>query len=385
VAACRLVVAVIEASRSRGATSRPVAAVVIALAVLATGSISAGSEHERGVFAREREAVAQPLRRERLLALRGRAPGAIAATARYLAWADEPSRAHPVPALLERDERTGRVRRLAVGVLPQFGLASTRTYVLYVSRHASRQELWAVRHDGRARLLLSTSLAAPLGSRGNLVAWAEQAGRYERVLVRNMATGRVWLAARPPRCRRGLCYRIDAVTLADYGVVFDRAAVGTQPSLIVRRRFRGRRADAVRVANDPQPEVAPSSAGAFYFWLGRGWMRWDFGRRRPRWTGVDGLRSWVVAYEHGRTLLRTGSQCMPRLVVRLPNGSTRAVPVPAAAPGSPKDFGPLCHLMTGFDWRGRRLVVAWAVIPRVSLAAHTDVGLAGVVDETTIP
>jgi len=40
--------------------------------------------------------------------------------------------------------------------------------------------------------------------------------------------------------------------------------------------------------------------------------------------------------------------------------------------------------MTGFAWQGRRLVVAWAVLPRISLNSHTDVGLAGVVVETLI-
>jgi len=41
--------------------------------------------------------------------------------------------------------------------------------------------------------------------------------------------------------------------------------------------------------------------------------------------------------------------------------------------------------MTGFAWQGRRLLVAWAIIPRISLTAANDVGLVGVVTETTTP
>jgi hypothetical protein len=32
-----------------------------------------------------------------------------------------------------------------------------------------------------------------------------------------------------------------------------------------------------KLANDPQPDLARSSAGAYYYWLRHGWMRWNFG------------------------------------------------------------------------------------------------------------
>jgi hypothetical protein len=233
-------------------------------------------------------------------------------------------------------------------------------------------------------MILSDSLAAPLDSRGELVAWAEQAGARQRVVVRNMKTGRKWIAADMPRCAGARCYRIDAVTLADDGVVFDRGAIGTQPSLIVRRRFADARPTTTVLANDPQPELAPSSAGALYFWLRHGWKRWDFDARKPHPAAAGETRWWIVAYEHGRLLLRGGSQCRPRLIVRARGMPVQNVPVPASTPVSPRAFGPLCRLMTGFSWHGGRLVTAWAVIPRISLNAHTDVGLAGVVIETAV-
>jgi len=121
-----------------------------------------------------------------------------------------------------------------------------------------------------------------------------------------------------------------------------------------------------------------------YFWLQHGWMRWDFGARRPYRISLEKPRWWVVGYQHGRLLLRTGSLCLPRLVVRLPDRRTQAVPVPSSTPFSPKDFGQLCRLMTDSAWQGRRLVVAWAIIPRISLNARTDAGLAGVVVETSV-
>ncbi len=322
----------------------------------------------------------------RVLGLRDGAPAAIAVSSNHLAWENEPSRAHPNSALMEGDRATGKIRQLAPAALPQFGLASTRKYVVYAVRRGSVSELRAVRHDGSNRIVLSRSLAAPVAARGEVVGWADQpqGGAHERVVVRNMATGREWIAARLPRCRRGKCYRIDAVTLADDGVVFDRGAIGTQPSLIIRRRFGEAQPTMATVRNDPQPDLAPSSAGAFYYELERGWARWDFAAPRPSRTRVDPRRWSVVGYEHGRLLLRTVSPCRTRLIVRLPGKRAQTVPAPDSAPGSPKDLGPLCHLLTGFAWHGRRLIVAWAVVPKITLDAHTDVGVGGVVVETQV-
>jgi len=328
--------------------------------------------------------VVQPPRR--LLLVRDRLIQAFSTAGPYLTWEQGGFglRAPKKSPLMHRDQRTGKIKQLAADTLPQFGLASTSTQVVYATRGGSGVNLLSVRRDGTHRILLTRSLAAPLASRGSFVAWAEQSGPWQRVLVRNMRSGREWIAARLRRCDRKGCYRIDSVTLADDGVVFDRGAIGRQPSLIMRRRFHDTRPTIVRLPNDPQPDLAPSSAGAFYYWFQHGWMRWDFRGKRPV-TTITGTRSWAVSYERGRLLLLAGSRCRPRLVVQVPSGRRIAIPAPLSTPASPKGFGRLCRSMTDFSWTGRQLLVAWSILPDVSLRSHTDVGLVSVVMRTTIP
>jgi len=91
--------------------------------------------------------------------------------------------------------------------------------------------LFAVRHDGFGRRTLTANLAAPFAARGERVAWAELDQDTYRVVVRNMATGKQWIAAKVPRCVATRCFRIDGVTLADGGVVFSRGAIGFRFSL----------------------------------------------------------------------------------------------------------------------------------------------------------
>ena len=192
--------------------------------------------------------------------------------------------------LMERVLATGKTKLLASNALAQFGLASTATRVVFADRGRSGPELVAVRHDGGGRLVLTRSLAAPIAARGDLVAWAEQSASSQRVVVRHMRTGREWVAAQMSRCRRGRCYRIDSVTLADKGVVFERGAIGPHPSLIVRRGFGEDRVTTTSVAHDPQPELAASSAGALFYRLQHGWFRWDFGQRRPHLVKLPASR-----------------------------------------------------------------------------------------------
>jgi hypothetical protein len=277
------------------------------------------------------------------------------------------------------------VTRLAKRTLPEFGLASTATHVVYAEQGKAGPQLVAVRHDGSNRVILTRSLAAPIASRGNRVSWAEQSGSTQRVIVRHMTSGRVWIAARKDRCNRSGCYRIDAVTLADAGVVFDRGAVGPQASFIVRRRFRDREPTLVKLANDPQPDLARSSAGAYYYWLRHGWMRWNFGEARQQATGRQGVHSWVLDNEQGRLLLQTGPRCKPRLVIQLPSGRTLVAAAPSSTRASPKNFGPLCRELNAFVWQPPRLLVAWSLIPELSIQSHTDVGVVSLVSQLTTP
>ena len=204
----------------------------------------------------------------------------IAFTDRHLAWESESGEEGPV-SVMGRDLRTKRERVLATQVHAEYGIAATRGWVVYAGGPHS---LIAVRHDGTGRRTLTADLAAPFAGRGERVAWAEFSKDTYRVVVRNMKTGKQWVAARIPRCVSSRCYRIDAVMLAAGGVVFSRGAIGEHPSLIVRRGFSDPAPTSVALPGDPQPDLAPSSAGALYYSFGRGWFRWDFGTRKPRAT-----------------------------------------------------------------------------------------------------
>jgi hypothetical protein len=155
--------------------------------------------------------------------------------------------------------------------------------------------------------------------------------------------------------------------------------------LVVRRRFGSVKPEVVAVPSDPQPDLAASSAGALYFWFRHGWVRWDFGQRKPHLTGLRDVRPWVLEYRHGRFLLLTGSRCRPRLVVRLTGRRSFVVDAPASTPASPRDLGPLCRQITDFVWQERRLLVSWSLIPEASVEAHSDVGLVGVVTASGLP
>ena len=108
-----------------------------------------------------------------------------------------------------------------------------------------------------------------------------------------------WVAANLPHCSRGHCYRIDAVTLANQGVVFDRATIGGATSQIVRRTFGAPRSAAITL-KDPQPDLRPPASGAFYYYVQRGWFKWDFNAARPVPVSLRGGPSQDVAAVIGR-------------------------------------------------------------------------------------
>ncbi len=363
---------------------RPLALVIVSACALSIPTISGGETGpSSGAFL-----SAARVKPKRLLLVKDLGIEAIAEAGRYLTWEEGAfsPRARGKSPVLERDRLTGKTRILATDSFPQFGLAATTGWVVYARSVASGITLLAVRHGGGNRTVLTRTLVAPIASRGNRVAWAEQWGPLQRVIVRDMNNGHNWIAARVPRCHLGRCYRIDAVTLADDGVVFDRGAVGPQPSLMVRRGFHDSKPTTIRVRNDPQPELAPSSAGGLYYWLQHGWRRWDFGQRRPGFTRLHGVQWWVLAYERGRFLLVSrDSRCRPRTILQLPSGQRIPLPAPTSTPASPREFGRLCRLMTGVAWRGKRLLIAWSVLPAVSLRAHADVGVVGVIMSTKTP
>jgi hypothetical protein len=130
---------------------------------------------------------------KRVVLVKDAAVQAVAASGGYLAWARGPfsgRSGQPLP-VLERRRGAREPRKLAPDSFPEFGLATTRNWVVYARRAGREIRLLAVHHDGRDRTRLARSLLAPIASRGELVAWVEQARGLQRIVVQNMRTGRV--------------------------------------------------------------------------------------------------------------------------------------------------------------------------------------------------
>jgi hypothetical protein len=300
----------------------------------------------------------------------------IALTDRYLTWESEQGE-EGTPGLVQRDLRTKRQRTLAARVHPEYGLASTRGWVAYAS---GLHSLFAVRHDGSGRRTLTADLAAPFAGRGERIAWAELDDDTYRVVVRNMGTGKQWVAARIPRCVSTRCYRIDGMALADDGVVFTRGAIGPQPSFIVRRGYADPAPTSVAVPHDPQPELAPSSAGALYYAFGRGWLRWDFGSRKPRATRFGAAdQNTILRFEDGHWFTRLTRGCRETLKVTRPGhaGATLAASRRILTLAHLKPSG--CADIVAFHADGNRAISAWRFQQPATDKYPVGLNLAGIV------
>lgn len=313
----------------------------------------------------------------------GRVLAPVALAGRYLVWVSGELEAEAVsPVLLGRSLGSTRTTTLARDVIPSLGLAAAAGWVVYATsgKEGKPPRLAAIRTDGTDRQVLTDSLIAPIASRGTAVAWAEQDGDRQRVVTRDLAKGRNWIAADVPRCRGG-CYRIDAVALADKGVVFTRGAIGPQPSHVVRRGFSDPKAQQVTVPNDPQPDLVPSSAGALYFVLARGWYRWDFGGGPPRLTRYAGaVPPQLLGFERGRWFVLHGQGCAQRLVVVGTDGqalTTTSPPVVSALAGAEKGPKADCVTMADLVWTGRQSLTSWFLVPSESEESHENAGLVG--------
>jgi copper transport protein len=310
------------------------------------------------------------------LQVAGRAQSARAEDAGHLIWATLPSEASTVATVVRRDLRARRSTTLARNVAPLFGLAVAGGWAAFVTATAPPQ-LVAVRTGGGDRQVLSRAVAAPIASDGSRVAWAEQQGGRQRIVVRDMAQGKDFVAADVPACDRAGCYRIDAVTLADRGVVVARGAIGPQPSSILRREFTAPRAESVRLPDDPQPDLIASSAGAAYFALGRGWYRWDFGAADPvRASDGVGEPSSPIAYQGGRWYVQRHGSCGDTIVVSEPGRRTHVVVAPKtvlALAGNPRD---VCPSFIGLSVSGGMVVTSWAISP---VETHSEARVTGVI------
>ncbi len=223
------------------------------------------------------------------------------------------------------------------------------------------------RRNGR-RTVLADSLAAPFASRGDRVAWAEQHGARQRVVVYDLRRHKTWTAADLPSCAGGLCYRVEAVTLAQHGVVFARGAIGAETSFIFRRVYSGRRLEVVRIERDTQPDLVPSATGALYYLLNRGWYRWDFDASRPRLAAApDSFQP--VAYDEHRWLLIQHRGCNDAVVQRLGRGPSSTVVSPARVRAVAGVQAGICVRFQSVTFTGDRPVTTWIVVPSGSHAA----------------
>jgi hypothetical protein len=313
----------------------------------------------------------------------GRVLNPVAKSPRYLVWESGPLSARGVPTLLrQRDLGTGSIRTLAQNADRNAGVAVTRRWVAYVAATPS-PTLFIVRHDGSQRHAIGHNVSTPIASRGVRLAWADQTNKRQRIYVANLASGHRWLAAAFRRCVQRRCYRIDYVTLGQGGVVFTRGAVGPQPSFVLRRRFRMKAVEAVRLPGDPQPDLARSSAGALYYYFGHGWYRWDFGHPHPTLTRFKGSSQVdIVGFEQGTWYLIGGNRCHPSLRIVRPSG--RATTLMSARRAARRAAVPLsdCVLLTStlISAAGVGVVTAWAFEPNYSINAHVDFGLVGAIE-----
>jgi hypothetical protein len=311
-----------------------------------------------------------------LVVAKGRAVKQVAVDGRRLAWEAGPLEGDSGTTLYVRGLPGGRKHVLARDVISTYGLALAAGWVVY-AEGGSPARLVAISPRG-ARKLLSRSLATPLAARGSLLAWIERVGRRQRVVVRDMRTGRVRLVSVLRRCERGHCYQLGEVALADRGVVFTRISSNPDLSWVVRVRFSNRVLTSVRIPNDPQPDLVPSSAGALYYAYRRGWYRWDFGKR-PRGTRFRANPpAPVLAYEHGRWFLSTRRGCDFGVVSVGASGRRDVVVSPRRLRSLVPSTSRSCVWLQAFASAGRRPLSAWALVPRESSEEHSDRGLFGV-------
>ena len=380
---------------------RPYAAAALAPVLLGTALLVSGcsssSAHRASAATDDRESTrgavlkpdAEGRSQHELLVVKGATISALAAIGPRLVWTQlvgpEERR---TPGLVDWNRATGHPRALAGDAVPALGVAATPSTVVYVRDASGQDEVVTMPAGGGARTVIGQNLATPIAVRGDRVAWAEQTSTQQRVVVRDLATASSWVAASFPRCvTASRCYRIDTVALSDDGVVFNRSAIGPQPSLVVRRRFTRGAAETYAVPHDPQPDIAPASSGAFFYELGRGWKRWDFSSAQPTATPLRSVKPWLLEFDHGAMLLETGPTCSPQLIVRRPGARDIVTKPPADVPRAARTgpTGTPCRLMTTYDWNARRLLVAWTLTTEETIATHAERAPVAVVTATPLP
>jgi hypothetical protein len=354
-------------------------AVGLLLALLFASSGAAASKGHATLFAAAIRTPSPHLGTGTLVVAPHQAAGPVSADSRNLVWESGPIESDAFqPTLHDRNLATGRTRTLSGNVDPLFGLASTSSFVFYARGTGYSTAVVRVSHRGTGAHVLSHDLATPIASRGNVVAWGEQSGPFQRVVA--YAGTKRWIVARMQRCTIAGCFRLGSVTVAKAGIVFTRDAVGNHSSLVVRRGFGAAKVQSVGIRNDPQPDLVPSSSGGLYYVLARGWYRWDFDAARPRPVAFanrhplkelirhEGSRwYWLVRHGCGVTLEST------------PGGKAAALAVPKRQARIAHDLGKACAQLGALAWAGKHAIASWAIAAAVAEQEHEDTGLHGVV------
>jgi copper transport protein len=327
----------------------------LALAEAATGRVVATTPEEAVVIAQAGDGFQ----------LAGEAVNGLSPDGRSILWETVPSQKDGgSAALVERNLSLGRTRTLVDDVAPLFGLGVIGTTVVYATATVPPHLVAMNLRTGRTTVL-SGALAAPFAWRGDRVAWAEQKAGRQRVVVYDLLRRKTWTAADLPACVDGRCYRIDAVTLADRGVVFDRGAIGSQASFVIRRAFSDPRTTSARIERDPQPDLIPSAGGALYYALGRGWYRWDFGQDQPQRV-AEAVTSSLdpLAYDRRTWLLLQHRGCDDYVIERREDGRSETLVSSVRTAALAGVGNRVCIRLQRMTWIGERRVTTWVVVPR---------------------
>jgi hypothetical protein len=182
-----------------------------------------------------------------------------------------------------------------------------------------------------------------------------------------------------PRCTTKGCYRLDEVTVAKQGIVFTRDAVGGQQSFVVRRAFGKNKVQSVAVTHDPQPDLVPSSSGALYYVLFRGWYRWDFGAAGPQPVSfANDPSKQLILHDGSRWYWLIRHDCSVRIESsRGANG--RALNVPKRLASLGRHAGRTCTELGALVLAGTHAIASWAIASEAAEEDHSDAGLRGVV------
>lgn len=369
-------------SHKRGSRACLIALIVAvsALGASACGGSTAGRSTTSFAGLADATRVPAPVIAPGVLAsFSGAAAGPVGSDRGHVVWESGPLEADSSqPILHDRTLSTGTTRTIARKVDPLYGVASTTRWVFFARTTASGTQLLRISHEGAQSSVVTDSLASPVASRGDVVAWAEESGSSQRVVALDAAHDVQWTVARMPSCSVSGCYQIGAVTVADDGIVFTRDAVGSQASLVVRRGFGATGTQSVAIADDPQPDLVPSSSGALYFALSRGWYRWDFGDSRPSTVAFadDPVKS-LIRHEDGRWYWLSRQGCNYRVESGAAVGSRATFVVPGRLVRPVP--GVACTHLGGFAWTGRQAIMSWVIASAAAVGAHEDNELRGAV------